>query len=318
MRCLPILSIIAFVTFIRHGAASDPASFWSGYPSCAVNNCFVPLSINSSCELNDNLCVCTNATFISSIAVCLGQKCPDLGDSVYSQYQSACSSNGGYTFALSKLQFLTESKTLTKVLQSFWGGYPQCAATSCLVPLTASSGCEIDDNDCVCTNGTLVSAMARCVGQYCSSVSAGLYSLFSSSCLLNGGYTIALSESQWNQESNVAAPSSSSQTPVLSSMSNQQSATSTFSRADTTVQTLESTTTSTTQGTTTNAATSTTTSTTQGTTTNAATSTSSNPTNTPSSSGYTKDQAIALGVGIGIGLPTFLIGLISLCMKCRR
>jgi hypothetical protein len=300
MRCQLILSIIAFVTFIHHGAASDPALFWSTYPSCAVNNCFIPLSTNSSCELNDNFCVCTNATFISGIAVCLGQKCPDLGDSVYGQYQSACSSNGGYTFALSKLQFLTESNTLTKVLQSFWGAYPQCAATSCLVPLTASSGCEIDDNDCVCTDETLVSAVARCVGQNCSGVSAGVYSLYSSNCFNNGGYTIALSESQWNQESNGAAPSSGSQTPLSSSTTNQQSAPSTFSSADTTVQTSEPTTT------------------TQGGTTNPTTSASSSPTSTSSPSGYTKDQAIALGVGIGIGLPTFLIALITLCLKCSR
>ena len=33
---------------------------------------------------------------------------------------------------------------------------------------------------------------------------------------------------------------------------------------------------------------------------------------------YTKDQQIALGVGIGLGLPTLIVAIIGLWMKCIR
>jgi hypothetical protein len=283
MRFSSILRTILFVAFFCHVTSADPASFWGAYPSCAVDRCLVPITTSSNCELTDNLCVCTNTTFVSEVAVCLGNKCPDLGDSVYSQYEGNCASNGGYTFALNKTQFLSESKTLTKVLQSWYSGYPTCAVNSCLVPLSASSECEIDDNACLCTTKTFVSAAAHCLGQKCPEVAGQVYTTMSSNCLGNGGYTLALSQSQWNEESNAqnAGTAALSSEPTITSSSVDPSSTDSTSSDPTA-------------------------------------STSSDPTKTASSSSYTKGQKIELGVGIGIGLPALLVAIIGVCVQCSR
>jgi hypothetical protein len=106
---------------------------------------------------------------------------------------------GGYSLALNMTQFFIDSGALSSYLStSFWAGYPECAINTCLAPLTAASGCEIDNNECVCSNSTLVTDMAGCIGKACTSMDIGsVYTEYSRACASNGGYPIALSESQW-------------------------------------------------------------------------------------------------------------------------
>jgi hypothetical protein len=41
-------------------------------------------------------------------------------------------------------------------------------------------------------------------------------------------------------------------------------------------------------------------------------------TSTAAAGGFSKDQNIALGVGIGIGLPTLIVAFLTLLLKCRE
>lgn len=131
---------------------------------------------------------------------------------MYSQYSANCHSNGGYTIALDKRESWTDSGTLTTSLQSlFSDNYPACSVNSCQVPLATSSSCEIDNNDCVCTDNTLVSSIATCLGKQCPGDVSQDYSTYSSICL-ESGYTMALSQSQWDEESNVQSAETTAQT----------------------------------------------------------------------------------------------------------
>ena len=66
------------------------------------------------------------------------------------------------------------------------------------MPLTAASGCEVDDHECVCLNSTLLLEMAGCIGKACTNEETkSVYSQYSNSCSANGGYSINLSSSQW-------------------------------------------------------------------------------------------------------------------------
>ncbi|PMD26900.1 hypothetical protein NA56DRAFT_744198 [Hyaloscypha hepaticicola] len=150
---------------------------WDEY----VTNCFVPITTSSGCELNDNACVCTTSSFVIQVATCLGKECPIDVHTTYVAFKSNCATYGGYSLALNMTQFLIDGGALSSYLSTaFWATYPECAITNCLTPLTAASGCEIDNND------------------YCTSTDIGsVYTSYSGACASNGGYPIALSESQW-------------------------------------------------------------------------------------------------------------------------
>ena len=207
MTSLGILSCILFalsITFFQStytAQSTDPTTFWDsgGYSSCAVANCFVPVTTSSGCELNDNSCVCTTSSFVTQVATCLGQKCSTDVHTTYISYKGNCAADGGYSLALNMTQFLVDGGGLSSYLStSFWAAYPECAINACLTPLTAASECEIDDNECVCSNSTLVTEMASCIGKACTSTdTSSVYTQYSGACASNGGYPIALSESQW-------------------------------------------------------------------------------------------------------------------------
>lgn len=147
----------------------------------------------------------------------MGQHCPsDVGDA-YDVYKGNCMNGlgGGYNIALNKTQFLEQSGTLSTYLStSFWNQYDDCVRNGCLVPLTVASGCEISDNSCVCTNSTFVEQIAGCTGKACPTEIEDVYSIFSNVCSDDGGYTLALSKSQWSTAAGTgSAPQSASSSP---------------------------------------------------------------------------------------------------------
>jgi hypothetical protein len=243
--------------------------------------CLFPLS--SGCELNDNDCVCTNTSFVSQVATCLGQNCPTEVASFYDLEKTNCALYGGYTVAIDKRTFLDISGTLSSWLDTnFWSSsIPDCARNNCFSPLMAASGCEIDNNQCVCTNATLLKQMAICTGRECAnSAVLGVYSEYSSSCTTYGGYTMALSQSDWLSAAGI---SDSISTLAVTGKTVLRTATSTLLRSMVSIPSpTDSSTTS--------------------------TSTAALPEPTASGGGHlTKDQQIALGVGLGMGLPALLI-----------
>lgn len=287
-------------------SGTEPGTFWSpGYDSCAVTKCLNPITASSSCDLTSNNCVCTTASFVTQVATCLGQQCPSIVESTYTTYRGACSSNGGYTIALGLSEFLSAGGALEGVLEStFWGGYPTCAIAPCLAPLTAASACELDSNSCVCTNSTLVSQLAECIGRSCASGTAtSIYAQYSSTCRNNGGYAMALSSDQW------ASLAASDPDPTQTSSSQDRPFT-TFKTTQATGLVTSYYTSETTSGTIISAYTS----------TKGREGSSSTPSSTGSSShsGYTEDQKIALGVGIGLGLPTLIFTIAGLLWRRGR
>jgi len=172
LSCILFILTITVFRPIYTAQSTDPTTFWDsgGYTSCAVTNCFVPITTSSGCELNDNSCVCTTS-FVIQVATCLGKECLIDVHTTYISYKSNCALYGGYSLALNMTQFLLDSGTLSSYLStSFWAAYPECAINPCLAPLTAASGCEIDNNECVCSNSTLVTEIAGCIGKACTSM----------------------------------------------------------------------------------------------------------------------------------------------------
>lgn len=201
LSCILFILTIAFFGPTCTAQSPDPTTFWDrgGYSSCAVTDCLVPITTSSGCELNDNTCVCTTSSFVIQVAKYLGQECSIDVHTTYISFKNNCATYGGYSLALNMTQFLIDGGALSSYLSTtFWATYPECAITSCLTPLTAASGCEIDNNECVCSNSTLVTEMAGCIGKSCTSADIGsVYTTYSGACASNGGYPIALSESQW-------------------------------------------------------------------------------------------------------------------------
>lgn len=189
---------------------------------------------------------------------------------------------------------------------TFWGPYyPSCAVNLCLVPITKSTGCEINDNQCVCTTASFVTSVAECLGQKCPDIVYSVYEQYSTNCKDNGGYPIAISGSQWEAAASGAASPAPTQSATVQGMGlgiitisalriQQSSSSSNPDAAQPTKTTF-----------------------TQPTTTDSAplpSSTSDGST----SRGLTLDQKIALGVGIGVGVPSFIVALITLCIKLGR
>lgn len=73
------------------------------------------------------------------------------------------------------------------------GGYPTCAIQTCLIPLTAASTNEIDNNQCLCTNSTLDTQNAAYIRANCASVSSDVYNTYFFYYQLVSGYSITLS-----------------------------------------------------------------------------------------------------------------------------
>jgi hypothetical protein len=194
--------------------------------------------------------------------------------------------------------------TVTQNPATFWGFYPSCAVNLCLVPITTSTGCEIKDNECVCTTASFVTSVAECLGQKCPDIVYSVYEQYSTACQDIGGYTIAISGSQWEAAASSAASSASPQSITVqgtglgtttSALRVQQSPSSSNP----------------------NAAQPTTTTSTQPTTIDSAPS-SSSTSDGSTSGGLTLDQKIALGVGIGIGVPSFIVAVIGVCVAMAR
>lgn len=173
LSCILFILTITFFRPTYTAQSTDPTTFWDrgGYSSCAVMDCFVPITTSPGCELNDNSCVCTTSSFVLQVAKCLGQECSIDVHTTYVSYKINCATYGGYSLALNMTQFLIDGGALSSYLStSFWAAYPECAINTCLAPLTAASGCEIYNNECVCSNSKLVTEMAGCIGKACTSM----------------------------------------------------------------------------------------------------------------------------------------------------
>ncbi|CZR55656.1 uncharacterized protein PAC_05544 [Phialocephala subalpina] len=299
-----VLAVAALFSVANSAPATDPTSFWQSgfYDTCAITNCFVPITNSYPCEINDNSCVCTTSGFVSQVASCLATSCSPIVASTYNTYSSNCASTG-YGLALTKTQFLSAAGALeTWLSANFWNFYPACANTGCLSPLTAESGCDISNNECVCSNATLMTSMAGCIGKACSSTSiSGTYSLYQTACSSNGGYSIALTSAQWE----AAAGSGSGSGTVTSSIA---------SSSGSTVVQVAGTSKTTSAGTTFSTPVPSSADTSASSSTTAQNST---PSTTPSSGGggFTEDQKIALGVGLGMGLPAIVLAAVGICYK---
>jgi hypothetical protein len=294
-----VLAVGSLLTIANSAPASTPTSFWQSgfYDTCAITNCFVPITNSYPCEINDNKCVCTTSDFVSQVAACLAVSCSPIVASTYNTYSSNCASTG-YSLALTKTQFLSAAGALQSWLSAnFWNLYPACANAGCLSPLTATSGCDISNNQCVCSNGTLMTLMAGCIGKVCSSSTvSSVYSLYQTACSSNGGYSIALSSSEWEAAAGSGSGTGSSSVASGGSTVVQVATTGTSkTAAGTTLPTpLPSSTDS-----------------------SATSSSRSSQSSTPSSGGggFTEDQKIALGVGLGMGLPAIILAALALLKR---
>ncbi len=146
--------------------------------------------------------------------------------STYSKYNLNCASPCP-SLALSMTQFLNSSGTLESWLETnFWNQYPACANINCLSLLTAESGCDLSNNRCLCLNGTLLTTMAECIENACStSTVSDVYTLYEAACSENGGYIIALDSAQWETAARSGSVSGSSPSPLPGTSSSSQVAT---------------------------------------------------------------------------------------------
>ncbi|KAF2664687.1 hypothetical protein BT63DRAFT_429440 [Microthyrium microscopicum] len=168
--------------------------------------------------------------------------------------------------------------------QVFWGGYTTCAQNNCLIPISTSFPCELNDNICVCTTTAFVNQVAACMGQNCPVDSQRTYIRYFDSCSISD-YPLVLNNAQWNTSASAGAASSVSQ--VASSVHPTTSSTGSPTGHMTPI---TSTPASKPQ--------------TSGSVTSAQSSGAAGqaPSASSAGNGYTEDQKINLGVGIGVGL----------------
>lgn len=178
IRCLPI-------------SAQQLSPFWNGYSSCSLDLCITPLLSISGCQSN-YACVCTNTTFVSLIATCLGEFCPS--DIIYGRYSNNCTTSG-YIFALSETAY-DNAWADGHTSSPFWTVYPACTLDNCFVPEIENSGCSGADTHCICMNDTLVTSIAECEGRACPN--DVIYNMYSTNCS-SAGYSFGLSQTQYNE-----------------------------------------------------------------------------------------------------------------------
>jgi hypothetical protein len=273
------------------------AFFWSAYPPCSNYMCIFPISFLNVCSslASQNPCWCPNTSWLSSIASCVGSRCPSELSLVYSTLQANCLANGGFQIGITSNEWQTASQSLppapvlSGLSPSGWSAYPACSRYVCLLPDVYENPCSHIGNVCTCRNVTEIEEWAKCIGSNCPSEVGQVYNTALSNCNSNGGYSVAVSLDDFLSVAEGGKPVATTYTPIIptSIMPTSIVPTGTVSVVNTRVQTSTS-----------------------------LHITTLSPTDTtqPSANedGLSRSDDIALGVGLGMGLPALVIGLAAL------